>query len=315
MRKALIIGIDNYPGSPLKGCVRDAIEMANVLEKNADGSPNFAIKLYTDPSDSLTKTVIKKAIDELFQGNSDVALLYFSGHGFINSLGGYIVTPDYKSYDEGISMDDILIYANNSKCKDKIIIFDCCHSGAFGSPALNGHNVSQLGDGLSVLTACRKDEVAIERGGQGIFTSLLIDALQGGAADLRGYITPGSLYAYVDEALGAWDQRPIFKTNVSRFSSIRKITPKIPFDTLRKITEYFITPESEHKLDPSYEFTSDSPSDNNVKIFKDLQKFTSAGLVVPVDEEHMYFAAMNNKSCRLTALGFQYWRLVSEGKL
>ena len=314
MRKALIIGIDNYPSSPLYGCVRDAIEMANVLEKNADGSPNFAVKLLTAPIDNLTKGFVKKSIDELFQGNSEVTLLYFSGHGFINSLGGYIVTPDYTAYDEGISMDEILAYANNSKSKDKIIILDCCHSGSFGSPSFN-NNVSMLGDGLSVLTACRKDEVAIERGGQGIFTSLLLDALQGGAADLRGFITPGSLYAYVDEALGAWDQRPVFKTNVSRFISIRRISPKIPLDTLRKITAYFLTPESEHNLDPTYEFTSESPVDSNVAIFKDLQRFVSAGLVVPVDEEHMYFAAMNSKSCRLTALGFQYWRLVDEKKL
>ncbi|MBC6368720.1 caspase family protein [Algoriphagus sp. AK58] len=314
MRKALIIGIDNYPKSPLYGCVRDAIEMSNVLEKHSDGSPNFAVKLLTDPNDKLTKGTIKKAIDDLFKGDADVALLYFSGHGFINSLGGFLVTPDYSAYDEGISMDEILSYANNSSCKDKIVILDCCHSGAFGSPKLN-NSVAQLGDGLSVLTACRSEEVAIERGGQGIFTSLLLDALQGGAADLRGHITPGSLYAYVDEALGAWDQRPIFKTNVSRFTSIRRITPKIPLETLRKITEYFDTPESEHKLTPEYEFTEKSAVDEKVKIFKDLQKFASVGLVVPVDEEHMYFAAMNNKSCRLTALGFQYWRLVSENKL
>lgn len=50
-------------------------------------------------------------------------------------------------------------------------------------------------------------------------------------------------------------------------------------------------------------------------IFKHLQKFTSVGLVIPVDEEHMYYAAMNSKSCRLTALGYQYWRLVKEKRL
>jgi hypothetical protein len=54
-----------------------------------------------------------------------------SGHGFINSLGDYIVTTDFEKYDEGVSMDDILKFANLSKAKDKIIILDCCHSGAF----------------------------------------------------------------------------------------------------------------------------------------------------------------------------------------
>lgn len=41
----------------------------------------------------------------------------------------------------------------------------------------------------------------------------------------------------------------------------------------------------------------------------------SVGLVIPVNAEFMYFAAINYKSCRLTALGYQYWRLVNEGKL
>jgi len=39
------------------------------------------------------------------------------------------------------------------------------------------------------------------------------------------------------------------------------------------------------------------------------------GLVVPVSEEHMYYAAINSKSCRLTALGGHYWRLVNQKKI
>ena len=48
---------------------------------------------------------------------------------------------------------------------------------------------------------------------------------------------------------------------------------------------------------------------NHVAIFKDLQLFASVGLVEPVGEEHMYFAAMRAKTCKLTALGLHYWRL------
>jgi len=160
-----------------------------------------------------------------------------------------------------------------------------------------------------------KAESALEVNGKGVFTSLVIDALHGGAADLRGHITPGSIYAYVDQALGAWDQRPIFKTNVTRFTSLRSISPPIPLDTLRKLCIYFPAPQDEHPLDPSYEFTESTADPVKVAILKDLQKFVAVGLVVPVDEEHMYFAAINSKSCRLTALGFQYWRLVKEKKL
>jgi hypothetical protein len=311
MRKALIVGINDYPGAPLRGCVNDANAIANVLATHGDGGPNFGIKLLTSPGERITKGRLKSEIESLFSGDPDVALLYFSGHGTINTFGGYIVTPDFGKYDEGVSMDEILGLANRSKVKDKIVILDCCHSGAFGSPAVTGGNLTQVSEGLSVLTASRGSESALEINGLGVFTALAVSALQGGASDLRGHITPGSIYAYVDQALGAWDQRPIFKTNVTRFTPLRSITPPVPHEKLRKLTEYFPTPQDQHNLDPGYEFTAgNDPA--KVPIFKDLQRFAGVGLVVPVGEEHMYFAAMNSKSCRLTALGFQYWRMVKD---
>ena len=315
MKKALVVGINDYPSSPLSGCVNDANSLAAILESNGDGSPNFGIRLLTCPSTDITRPVLREAIEQLFAGDSDMALLYFSGHGYIKSTGGYLVTVDAKKYDEGVSMDDILSLANQSKARNKVIILDCCHSGAMGTPSITGSSTAQLSEGMSVLTASRDSEYALETNGAGVFTSLLIDALKGGAADIRGNITPGSLYAYVDEALGAWDQRPIFKTNVTSFSPLRVIPPKVPFETLRKITQYFPVAGAEHKLDPTYEDTEQFANPDNVKIFKDLQKFQSVGLVVPVDAEFMYFAAINSTSCRLTALGYQYWRLVHEKKL
>lgn len=315
MKKALVVGIDDYANSPLHGCVNDANTIANTLGTNGDGSPNFAIKLITSPSEDVTRSALREYIEQLFFSESDMALLYFSGHGLIKSTGGYLVTKDASRYDEGVSMDEVLNMANQSPAKNKVIILDCCHSGALGSPSITGSSIAALSEGLSVLTASRDSEYAMEVGGAGVFTSLVVDALKGGAADLRGNITPGSLYAYVDEALGAWDQRPIFKTNVSNFASLRKLPPKIPFEVMRRITVYFETPEAEHQLDPTYEDTEESAIKENVTIFKDLQKFQSVGLVVPVDEEFMYYAAINSKSCRLTALGNQYWRLVNEKKL
>jgi hypothetical protein len=169
---------------------------------------------------------------------------------------------------------------------------------------------------MVVLTACRSSETALEVNGHGVFTSLLLDALNGGAADLRGHITPGSAYAYIDQALGPWDQRPVFKMNVTRFTSLRAINPPVSLEVVRKIVEYFPDPAQEFPLDPSYEFTNVAVAiPARVEIFQNLQKFEGVHLVVPVGEEHMYFAAQNSKACKLTALGYHYWRLVSEKKL
>ena len=315
MRRALIVGIDNYNQAPLNGCVNDANAMAAVLEAHGTGSPNFQIRLVTSPSQHLTRPKLRSAIEMLFATECDIALLYFSGHGFVRSGDGCIVTTDAEQHDEGILMTEILGMANTSPVKNKIIILDCCYSGNMGTPNTADSSVALLSEGLSVLTASRGSEVAVEQGGGGVFTDLVVAALRGGAADLRGHITPGSIYAYVDQALGAWDQRPIFKTNVTQFTSLREVQPQVPLETLRKLVIYFPSPQDEHALDPSYEDTEEGCDPDNVKAFKDLQKMEGVGLIVPVGEEHMYYAAMNSKSCRLSALGAQYWRLAAENKL
>jgi hypothetical protein len=315
MRRALIIGINEYPDAPLTGCVNDAIAVGDLLETNGDGSFNFHVFHLISSEQPIYRSTLREAIKSLFAGDPDIALLYFAGHGFISSTGGYLVTMDSQRYDEGVSMDEVLALANQSKAKNKVIILDCCHSGAMAVPAIGGNGVAQLSEGLTVLTASRSFEAAVEVNGSGAFTSLLTDALRGGASDLRGNITLGALYAYVDEALGAWDARPIFRTNVTGFTALRNVPPKVPLEVMRRITQFFPNPEAEHQLDPGYEDTNPNHDPNKVRIFKDLQKLQSVGLVVPVNADFMYFAAMESKSCRLTALGYQYWRLVAEKKL
>ena len=50
-----------------------------------------------------------------------MALFYYSEHGHIDSVGGYLVTPDFTECDYGVSLQEILSIANNSKCKETII--------------------------------------------------------------------------------------------------------------------------------------------------------------------------------------------------
>lgn len=165
----------------------------------------------------------------------------------------------------------------------------------------------------------------MEVNGHGVFTSLLIEALNGGAADVTGHISIAGVYAFIDKALGPWEQRPVFKTNVTRFTSLREVQPQVDMTVLRKIVNYFKSEDYQYELNPSYEPTNRSEvvhnviepyaKDENTAVFSDLQKLEGVGLVVPVGEEHMYYAAMNSKACELTAVGKQYWRLVKEGRI
>ncbi len=316
MKKALIVGLNKYQGNELEWCDNDAFSMNNLIESNGDGSPNFDVKLITD---TCSRECLKENIQALFNDEADIALLYFSGHGAEDG-GGYLVTTDFDASCYGVKMTDVLDWANASRCRNKVIILDCCFSGQMGESLLENNN-SVLGEGVTIMAASRPWQSSEENGNiqHGVFTDLLIQGLKGGAADISGNITPASLYSFVDQSLGAWQQRPVFKTNISQFLPIRTINAKVPKATLRKISQYFVNPSEEYKLDPSYEFTNDPniehsvvephANQDKVAIFKELQLFESVGLVEPVGTEHMYFAAMEGKSCKLTALGLHYWKL------
>ena len=322
MKAALLVGINEYihfPDKKLNGCIADVHKLQELLSYNADGTGNFDCQtIATSPGGILdTKALILNAIKTLFSCNASTVLFYFSGHGTINDDDGYLVTADATHSDMGISMSELHSILESSPIKNKIVILDCCHAGRLGDIKLaQGKTKAFIGNGTTIIASCRAEEFSRENEFTGgVFTSLLADGLRGGAADLMGHITPGSLYSFVDSALGPWEQRPIFKTNVSEFVSLRKAIPPIKLECLRKLCIFFESPTAEYNLSPEFEDTSPSHDDMKVSIFKDLQAMERVGLVVPVSEEHMYYAAMNSSACKLTALGEHYWDLVQKGRL
>ncbi|MGK8200423.1 caspase family protein [Burkholderia cepacia] len=323
MKKALVVGIDDYPSQPLSGCVNDAVAVANLLEANGDGSPNFSVRLLASNQDEIPTSVLSSAIAELFTGDAETALLFFAGHGIINSdtNSGYIVSQNGSRGAWGVSLNEIIGLANKAypKIKSSVIILDSCHSGFAGEvPALANEHVSAIGSGVTILTACHRSESASEAEGHGLFSSILLDGLRGGAADICGRITPASVYSHIDQTLGPWEQRPIYKANVQTFVTLRQISPKIPIDVLRRLPEYFKDAATVFDLDPSFEPDRENVPDqfkeipvnpDNVRIFQELQMCNRHGLVIPVNAEHMYFAAINSTGCKLTALGAHYRKL------
>jgi len=99
--------------------------------------------------------------------------------------------------------------------------------------------IVELVEGATILTASTAEQYATEENGSGIFTTLFVDALNGAAGNLTGDVTPGSVYAHIDQSLGSWSQRPMFKTNMKSFVSLRKVQPPISLADLHKVTEYF----------------------------------------------------------------------------
>ncbi|MGC4792908.1 caspase family protein [Micromonospora saelicesensis] len=324
----MIVGIDYYThiGS-LSGCVNDAHSVKAVLERHSDGTLNFAapqVLTATSPAKSVLKRDLKDAVRQLFADDVEIALLYFAGHGYIEDTGGFLCASDCETGDDGVALSEIMTIANASRAKNKVIILDSCHSGIAGNSALT-RGLAEISDGVTILTASTADQYALEvpGGGAGVFTSLFVDALSGAAANLVGEITPGSVYAHIDQSLGPWAQRPVFKTNVKTFVSLRKSEPPIILGDLQALTRHFPAPDHNFCLDPSFEPERSAdqledpsippPDPLNTAIFKILQGYVRVNLVRPVGAPHMWHAAMQSKSCELTVLGQHYWNLVNKG--
>lgn len=315
LRRALVVGLDDYSFGPLSGCVADATAVAEMLRTHADGTPDFDVRVLTAPPAQVSRAGLREAVADLLRVPADLALLYFSGHGSEDGLGGHLVTPDATEYEPGMPMSDVVLLANRSPVSEVVVVLDCCHSGRFGrSPADAGSSV-EMREGLSVLTASRPEEAAVEQSGQGVFTGLLLAALDGGAADVQGNVTVAGAYAYVDESLGSWDQRPQLKAHVSRLTPLRRARPAVPAECLRRLPEHFPAAADELALDPSWEPTAPQAQPDRVARLRELQRLRAARLLEPVGHEHLYDAVMTGGSCRLTPLGRHYWALASRGRL
>lgn len=330
MRKALIVGIDYYDSiGSLSGCVNDARSVKTILEHHADGTRNFVtphVITSAGPATRVTRGQLKQAVRQLFEDDPEIALFYFAGHGFIEDTGGFLCASDCHTGDDGLALSELMELARRSRARNKLIVLDSCHSGIAGNKsAVPG--MSEIHEGMTILTASTADQYAMEipSGGAGVFTTLFVDALGGAAANLLGEVTPGSVYAHIDQSLGPFAQRPIFKTNVKTFVSLRKATPPIPLVDLQELPKYFPQPGFIFHLDPSYEperseqqlkdATIPPPNPIHTAVFAILQRYVKVNLVRPVGATHMWHAAMSSKFCELTVLGEHYRNLVAKGLL
>lgn len=330
MRRALVIGINKYPNNPLTGCENDAVSIHSVLEKNGDGSPNFDSRLITSETEEVTSELINTSLGKLFSGKAETVLFYFAGHGAIDPVTntGYLISQDGKKGSLGMSLSELLGMASEAspEIESTVIILDSCNSGYMGEvSALGKTSPSIIGDGVTILTACHRDQEAGEINGQGVFTKMLLDGLGGGSSDVLGRITPASVYSHIDQTLGAWAaQRPIYKANVQNFVTLREIEPKVSPEILRKLPNYFLSSTDIYALDPSYEPDRGEKKEElahidiiqeHVDIYRELQKCNRHGLIEPVDWPHMWDAAVNSSGCKLTALGAHYRHLAELGHI
>jgi hypothetical protein len=316
-RLAVLVGIDDYDAhDALRGCVTDAGAVADALSLNHDKSRNFTCELLTSDLTRVTRAALRAAASQLFaRRRLDVALLFFAGHGTIAAHGACLVTQDGVEHDEGVPMAEIIALANASDAREKIIVLDCCHAGMIDE-LFAGAATMPIGEGVSILAACRSLEQAMESGNRGAFSEAVCAALEGGAADVRGRVTVASVYSFVDQLFATNEQRPVLKASVDKLVTLRTASASIDDHTLHsELLGLFPTEHHRIQLDKSYEPTEAPKHPQHEAAFAQLQRLRGARLVEPDGADHMYWAAMDGLTCSLTPLGRFYWRMAAKGKI
>src|SRR3954469_25051139 len=215
-RRALVIATYEYADGGLRRLAapeHDADSFADVLKDEAIAG--FEVTMLVNQP----HYVVGEAIADFYgeAGREDLTLLYFTGHGVKDDEGRLYLamtnTPREALMFTAISGAQLNDAMDASRSRRKVLILDCCYSGAFppGRSAKADEGVQTLerfqGKGRAVLTASDATQYAFEgddlrgTGTSSVFTRYLVEAISSGAADLDedGDIALDELYSYVYE--------------------------------------------------------------------------------------------------------------------
>lgn len=129
------VGINNYPTSPLRGCVNDVLHLDDMLAA-AKWKPTNAYRLFDGGA---TQAMIRTGMRWLMQQRTQTLIFQYSGHGTIlrdqsgdepSGIDGALCPVDYAAGryildDELGAMAEMLAPGQRL-----ILLLDCCYSGA-----------------------------------------------------------------------------------------------------------------------------------------------------------------------------------------
>lgn len=213
------VGINQYknPKMVLTYARPDAQSFIQVMEQK--GSLFKNVELHTLYDQEASRANILKKLDELSAKihPEDVFVFYYAGHGsMVDNQFYFIPTESLRLYDAGSLKTDAIEatilqdkFKNISALK-QLIIMDACQSG--GSVELLATRgateekaIAQLSRsaGIHIMASAGSDQFATEFAelGHGLFTYLLLKALQGDAdgAPKDGKVTIYELKSYLDD--------------------------------------------------------------------------------------------------------------------
>jgi len=223
----LSVGINQYknPRMTLNYARPDAESFGKVM--NEKGSLFKNIELHNLYDGDASRANILKKLDELSEKihQEDVFIFYYAGHGsMVDNQFFFIPSESSRLYDlmalqkEAIEASVLQEKLKNIKALKQLIVMDACQSG--GSVELLATRgaaeekaIAQLSRsaGIHVMASAGSEQFATEftELGHGLFTYLLIKALQGDAdgAPKDGKVTIYELKSYLDDQVPEMTQK------------------------------------------------------------------------------------------------------------
>lgn len=186
---ALVVGVSKYavPENDLQFPAKDAARMYGLLKGHT--TPE-RITLITD--ENATRDNILDSASRLFAGTGaeDVAILYFSGHGYAGGL---------MAHDSIVGYSELKKIFKKVKAR-KIVFADACFSGAIRDDDPTVENArTAMGDQQVCLFLSSRSYQLSWGADNGLFTFHLLAGLRGGAdADRNRIITARELFEFVN---------------------------------------------------------------------------------------------------------------------
>jgi WD40 repeat protein len=192
----LTIGINNYQDAALdlKYAAPDAEALAAAFAKNCKGQPFRDVKTKTLLNKDATAKTIAAELAELRKSvaQQDLVIVFFACHGVKHKKEYYLLTheADTENLDKTcLSGDALRKTLAEYKCQ-VLLMLDACHSAGFGE----GKKLSKLGMkpatddvardlteddyGVAVMCAAMGHEKAEGKGGHGLFTQAMLEAME-----------------------------------------------------------------------------------------------------------------------------------------
>lgn len=167
MKTALLVGINDYPGSrnDLAGCVNDTANLQRVLVQDF-GFDSGGVRVLTDAR--ATRSAVMDGLADMVAkaGAGDLLVFHYSGHGAqvpdqdedeASDRMDEVLCPRDFSWDGCWIRDDDLseVFSRLPRAAHLEVILDCCHSGTGTREIALGSRTATVSAGIAAATADR----------------------------------------------------------------------------------------------------------------------------------------------------------------